>query len=261
MSATVESVKDKLFIEKDRRNLPNLSLQEFSLPLAANDALNKVGIGGNEVAWGEEVGPGSLWMGDSSSFSERVVKMDYTGSVIQDFSDFATGLEVDTAGSIWAYHDTYGTIIQWDQSGNQISQFGVSGSHPGVGIDSDGCIWSTNESYDRIDKYTRGGADVGGFAARTSINGLGVDSSGCLWFVDAGNDIILQYTQSGSQVSSFPFPTAEQHWGLTVDAAGCLWSVTVSNTMFQMTQSGSVVYSTSVPGDPRGLGMEGPPPA
>ena len=220
-------------------------------------------VGGPEgIAFGEN---GKIYVTDKTiSYVHgpalgSIVEFDSAGHFVRRWGslDGASGITVDTEGSIYVIEQQTDRIVKFSGAGDLMLTWGTSGEAPGqfdfrsgypsgVGIDEQGYVYVADMANDRVQKFTSGGAFVQQWDCEGSTNdefawpgALAVDMRSDVYVLD-GRDVVQAFDSQGTTVSTFHAPGI----GMAVtDDGKVIVSDPVGDEIKIFTRGGTLVHS------------------
>jgi streptogramin lyase len=230
------------------------------------------------VVNGMHIGPnGNLYIGVDTSPGNgtggEIVEMTQTGTVVTvinlpndpnqgGFFYYPFGFSIASDGTLWVAQPNTGNVVHLNASGTLIKSYSTGGSPEWTAVRSDGQVFISNDTGGLIQQLDPASGNLTTFATDPGglPFGLSFTSSGDLLVADP-NVGVERFNSSGlltQTISDFNAPIDAE-----ADPSGNIVVATFFNFVDRFTAGGTLITSTSIPGNAIGvgvLGTEGPPP-
>jgi streptogramin lyase len=162
---------------------------------------------------------GNIWatFWESTNFNQVLAKYSSSGTLIGWYGSGITGggstslfdpcgLAIDKSGNVWV-SDGNNRIVEFNNSGTFLQQFGSSGSsngqllgNEGLAFDSAGNLWVANGN-NNIVEFSSAGAFLGQFGSLgtgpgqfNDPQGVAFDAAGNMWVADTNNNRLQEFS-------------------------------------------------------------------
>ena len=188
----------------------------------------------------------------------------YTGGGLSG----ASGIAIDSAGSIWLGNVAANSISRFDTSGKPLSPpAGIHSGrikHPqGIAVDLCGNIWIANGDTESLTKFPSGDPNRAVVFNDLGIRdpfGIAVDAAGYIWATGSSNNRIAKFTAAGKPAPGSPFllKGISKPLEIAVDSAGNIWVTNFNgHSVSQIRPDGMDIHSFPAGEGPWGLAIDG----
>ncbi len=162
---------------------------------------------------------GNMWVADqygSSGFpSGSLEKFSSGGAFIGQYGQVGSsylnspwGLTLDASGNVWVSDSGNGRIVEFNNSGAFLQQFGSQGTGngqlsqaEGLAFDAAGNLWIADGINNRIEEFSSSGAYLGQFGSYGTgpgqfkdPQGVAFDAAGNMWVADSNNSRLQEFS-------------------------------------------------------------------